>query len=44
MSETPGGVRAPGPLLGEHTAAVLQRVLHMTTETIAGLRAANVIV
>jgi len=44
MSETPGRVCTPGPLLGEHTDAILQRVLGMNTGTIAALRAAEVIV
>jgi crotonobetainyl-CoA:carnitine CoA-transferase CaiB-like acyl-CoA transferase len=43
MSETPGCVCAPAPLLGEHTDAVLQRVLGMGAATIAALRAADVI-
>ncbi len=43
MSDTPGDVRAPGPLLGEHTNTVLQRVLGLTSEAIAALRAANVV-
>ncbi len=43
MSATPGAVCAPGPLLGEHTAAVLQRVLGMTPEAIGELRAAHVV-
>lgn len=43
MSETPGCVRTPGPLLGEHTDAVLRRVLGMNADAIAALRAADVI-
>ncbi len=43
MSETPGCVRAPGPLLGEHTDAILRRVLGMNADAIAALRAADVI-
>ena len=43
LSATPGGVRSPGPLLGEHTDAVLQRVLGMSPATIAGLRTAKVV-
>ena len=43
LSDTPGRVRAPGPLLGEHTDAVLQRVLGLDAGSIATLRAANVI-
>jgi len=43
LSDTPGAVRAPGPLLGEHTADVLQRVLGLTAAAVDALRAANVI-
>ena len=44
LSATPGAVRAAGPLLGEHTDAVLQRVLGMDAATIAELRGAKVVV
>lgn len=44
LSTTPGGVRSPGPLLGEHTDGVLQRVLGMSPATIAELRGAKVVV
>ena len=44
MSETPGRVRTAGPLLGEHTDAILQRVLGMDADALAALRAADVIV
>ncbi|MBP1686934.1 MAG: hypothetical protein H6Q33_3077 [Deltaproteobacteria bacterium] len=43
MSQTPGGVRGPGPLLGEHTDTVLQRVLGVTGTALGELRAAGVI-
>jgi crotonobetainyl-CoA:carnitine CoA-transferase CaiB-like acyl-CoA transferase len=43
LSDTPGEVCAPGPLLGEQTDAVLQRVLHMSPHVIAELRAAHVV-
>ncbi len=43
MSSTAGRVRAPAPLLGEHTDAVLQRVLGLSPAAIAELRAANVV-
>jgi crotonobetainyl-CoA:carnitine CoA-transferase CaiB-like acyl-CoA transferase len=43
LSATPGGVRSPGPLLGEHTDAVLRRVLGMRPTTIAELRSAKVV-
>ena len=43
LSETPVRVDAPGPLLGEHTHAVLQRVLGLSTAALTDLRAAQVI-
>ncbi|MEJ2818333.1 CaiB/BaiF CoA-transferase family protein [Caulobacter sp. CCG-8] len=43
LSETPGGVRWPGPALGQHTDAVLRDVAKLSDETIAGLRAKGVI-
>src|SRR5262249_43937692 len=43
MSHTPTGVRAGGPLLGEHTDAILQRVAGLSPAAIAELRAANVV-
>ncbi|MFI5397140.1 MAG: CaiB/BaiF CoA transferase family protein [Candidatus Binatia bacterium] len=44
MSETPGQVRGPGPLLGEHTDSILQSVLGMSAAEVAKLRAAEVVV
>jgi crotonobetainyl-CoA:carnitine CoA-transferase CaiB-like acyl-CoA transferase len=44
MSATAERMRTPGPLPGEHTDAILQRVLGMNAEAIAALRAAEVIV
>ena len=41
MSETPGGVRAPAPLLGEHTDATLRDLLGLSPEEIGRLRAAG---
>ena len=38
MSETPGTVRAPAPLLGEHTGEVLRNRLGLNGEEIARLR------
>jgi crotonobetainyl-CoA:carnitine CoA-transferase CaiB-like acyl-CoA transferase len=43
MSETPGAVRTPAPLLGEHTEEVLKNRLGMTDDEIASLRAAGAI-
>jgi crotonobetainyl-CoA:carnitine CoA-transferase CaiB-like acyl-CoA transferase len=43
MSETPGAVRSPAPLLGQHTDQVLRERLRITDEEIARLRAARVI-
>jgi len=43
LSETPGGVRWPGPALGEHTDAVLSAVAGLSVEAIAGLRAKGVV-
>lgn len=43
MSETPGAVRSPAPLLGEHTDEVLKHHLGMTADEIASLRAAGAI-
>ncbi|MCE2487071.1 MAG: CoA transferase [Desulfurellaceae bacterium] len=43
LSATPGGVHAPGPLLGEHTDAVLGRILGYSEEHIAQLKTARVV-
>lgn len=43
LSETPGGVYAPAPVLGEHTDEVLKSVLGYSPETIAGLKETGVI-
>jgi crotonobetainyl-CoA:carnitine CoA-transferase CaiB-like acyl-CoA transferase len=43
MSDTPGSVRAPAPLLGEHTDEVLRERLALTDEEISALRKSNVI-
>jgi crotonobetainyl-CoA:carnitine CoA-transferase CaiB-like acyl-CoA transferase len=43
MSETPGRVRRPAPLVGEHTGEVLRERLAMTEAEIARLRSARVI-
>jgi crotonobetainyl-CoA:carnitine CoA-transferase CaiB-like acyl-CoA transferase len=43
MSATPGHIDAAGPLLGEHTNAVLQRVLNLSPEAIAALRSNRIV-
>ena len=43
LSATPGMIAAPGPLLGEHTDAVLQRVLGLNAAAISALRADGVV-
>jgi formyl-CoA transferase/CoA:oxalate CoA-transferase len=43
MSETPGSVRTPAPLLGEHTAEVLRDRLGMTDADIARLHDARIV-
>jgi len=43
LSATPGQVSGPGPLLGEHTEAVLERLLHFSRDQLATLRADGVI-
>jgi formyl-CoA transferase/CoA:oxalate CoA-transferase len=43
MSETPGAVRSPAPLLGEHTDEVLREDLGLDAEEIARLRRAGAI-
>jgi crotonobetainyl-CoA:carnitine CoA-transferase CaiB-like acyl-CoA transferase len=43
MSETPGSVRTPAPLVGEHTEQVLRERLALNDEAISRLRAQGVI-
>jgi len=43
MSDTPGAVRSPAPLLGEHTNEVLRARLGLTDEELAHLRDSTVI-
>jgi CoA:oxalate CoA-transferase len=43
MSDTPGAVRTPAPLLGEHTADVLKNRLGLTDAEVAQLQSAGVI-
>jgi CoA:oxalate CoA-transferase len=38
LSDTPGGVRAPAPLLGEHTEAVLREMLGLDAAAVERLR------
>ncbi|PYM16879.1 MAG: formyl-CoA transferase [Candidatus Rokuibacteriota bacterium] len=43
LSETPGSVRTPAPMLGEHTDQVLRELLGLGDEALAALRAAGAI-
>jgi crotonobetainyl-CoA:carnitine CoA-transferase CaiB-like acyl-CoA transferase len=43
LSETPGSVRTPSPMLGEHTAEVLHELLGMSPKAVASLRDEGVI-
>jgi CoA:oxalate CoA-transferase len=43
MSDTPGTVRAPAPLLGEHTEEILRERLGMSGAEIARLRRERVV-
>jgi crotonobetainyl-CoA:carnitine CoA-transferase CaiB-like acyl-CoA transferase len=43
LSETPGSVRTPAPMLGEHTDAVLRDLLGLDARAIASLRESGVI-
>jgi formyl-CoA transferase len=43
LTETPGGVRWPGPTLGEHTDTVLAEAADLDAEAIAALRSRGVI-
>jgi benzylsuccinate CoA-transferase BbsF subunit len=43
LSETPAQVSGPGPLLGEHTDAVLREVLALDVDEIRELRASGVV-
>jgi benzylsuccinate CoA-transferase BbsF subunit len=43
LSETPGKLRAPAPLLGEHTMDVCERILGMSADEVADLLAEGVL-
>jgi len=43
LSETPGGVYAPAPLLGQHSEEILRNILHFSPEKIDRLRREGVI-
>jgi crotonobetainyl-CoA:carnitine CoA-transferase CaiB-like acyl-CoA transferase len=43
MSGTPGGVRAPAPLLGQHTDEVLTERLGLSRDELAGLHARGIL-
>ncbi len=43
LSETPGGVREAPPMLGQHTAQILEEWLSIGDEALATLRAAGVV-
>jgi benzylsuccinate CoA-transferase BbsF subunit len=44
LSETPGELRGPAPLLGEHTMEVCERILGLTPDEIADLLAEGVLI
>jgi crotonobetainyl-CoA:carnitine CoA-transferase CaiB-like acyl-CoA transferase len=43
LSETPGSVRTPAPMLGEHTDEVLRQLLGLDAKEVAALRAAGAV-
>jgi benzylsuccinate CoA-transferase BbsF subunit len=44
LSETPGYIAAPAPLMGEHTMDVCERIIGLTMDEIADLLAEGVLV
>ena len=44
LSRTPGGIRGPSPALGQDTEAVLSKLLALSEEDVASLRARGVVV
>jgi crotonobetainyl-CoA:carnitine CoA-transferase CaiB-like acyl-CoA transferase len=43
LSDTPGAIRTPPPVLGQHTEAVLTKDLGLTSEEVAALRTKGVV-
>ncbi len=43
LADTPGGVRWPGPALGEHTDAVLAQRAGLSADDLAALRGRGII-
>jgi CoA:oxalate CoA-transferase len=43
LSETPGSVDSPAPLLGQHTEEILHEILGFTAEEVAELKSKNVL-
>jgi CoA:oxalate CoA-transferase len=43
LSETPGSVDSPAPMLGQHTEEILYELLHLTEQEIAELKQAGVL-
>jgi crotonobetainyl-CoA:carnitine CoA-transferase CaiB-like acyl-CoA transferase len=44
LSETPGYIAAPAPLMGEHTMDVCERIIGLNMDEIADLLAEGVLV
>jgi CoA:oxalate CoA-transferase len=43
LSETPGGIECPAPLLGQHSEEILKELLGMSVEQVADLRAKGIL-